>query len=75
MSIRLSGDFFVFGGLYRKVSLVVTDPVHVDMMDFGGPGLYAHASSIDAERRGRRLSGGWNNDGGHVSEDVRAPKP
>jgi beta-galactosidase len=45
----LTGDFFVFGGIYRDVSLVVTDPVHVDMMDFGGPGLYAHAGSIDAD--------------------------
>lgn len=34
----LAGDFFVFGGIYRGVSLVITDPVHVDMMDFGGPG-------------------------------------
>jgi len=44
--IPLSGDFFVFGGLYRNVSLVVTNPVHVDMLDFGGPGVYAHATNI-----------------------------
>ncbi|MEI9887677.1 MAG: glycoside hydrolase family 2 TIM barrel-domain containing protein [Rhizomicrobium sp.] len=47
--LPLAGDFFVFGGLYRNVSLVVTDPVHVDMMDFGSPGVYAHAASIDAD--------------------------
>jgi beta-galactosidase len=45
--IPLSGDFFVFGGIYRKVSLVVTDPVHVDMLDYGGPGVYAHATAIE----------------------------
>jgi beta-galactosidase len=46
--IPLSGDFFVFGGLYRNVSLIVTRPVHVDLLDFGGPGLYARALNIDA---------------------------
>jgi beta-galactosidase len=44
--IPLSGDFFVFGGIYRNVSLLITDPVHVDLMDCGGPGVYAHATSI-----------------------------
>jgi len=46
----MSGDFFMFGGLYRKVSLVATDPVHVDMLDDGGPGVYAHAKSVDANK-------------------------
>ncbi|HEY0342230.1 MAG TPA: glycoside hydrolase family 2 TIM barrel-domain containing protein, partial [Steroidobacteraceae bacterium] len=45
--IPLSGDFFVFGGIYRSVALVVTHSAHVDMMDYGGPGVYAHAVSID----------------------------
>ena len=44
--IPLSGDFFVFGGIYRNVSLIITAPVHVDRMDYGGPGVYAHATSI-----------------------------
>jgi len=41
--IPLSGDFFMFGGIYRSVKLIVTDPVHADMLDYGGPGLYARA--------------------------------
>lgn len=45
--IPLSGDFFVFGGIYRRVALIVTQPVHVDLMDFGGPGLYAMADDIE----------------------------
>jgi beta-galactosidase len=48
--IPLSGDFFVFGGIYRHVSLVLTGPVHVDMLDYGGPGVYARATSIRPER-------------------------
>jgi beta-galactosidase len=47
--VPLSGDFFVFGGIYRNVSLVVTGPVHIDMLDYGGPGVYARAASIEAE--------------------------
>src|SRR5580698_7921989 len=44
--IPLSGDFFVFGGIYRSVALVITHEAHVDLLDHGGPGVYAHAVSI-----------------------------
>jgi beta-galactosidase len=45
--IPLSGDFFIFGGIYRSVALIVTNPAHVDMLDFGGPGVYVRALKID----------------------------
>jgi beta-galactosidase len=45
--IPLSGDFFVYGGIYRNVALVVTHEAHVDLLDYGGPGVYAHAVSIE----------------------------
>jgi len=45
--IPLSGDFFVFGGIYRNVSLVITHEAHVDLLDHGGPGVYAHMESIE----------------------------
>ncbi len=48
--IPLAGDFFVSGGLYRNVSLILTGPVHVDMADFGGPGVYGRALELEAER-------------------------
>lgn len=44
--IPLSGDFFMHGGLYRRISLVKTAPLHIDMMDLGGPGVYARATTI-----------------------------
>jgi hypothetical protein len=44
----LGGDFTVFGGLYRPVSLIEADAVHFDLLDHGGPGVYAHAGAIDA---------------------------
>jgi beta-galactosidase len=42
----LSGDFFMFGGIYRSAALIVTSPVHVDMLDFGGPGVYSSALEV-----------------------------
>jgi beta-galactosidase len=65
--IPLSGDFFVFGGIYRNVSLMVTRPVHVDLLDFGGPGLYAHALDIDAAGATVQLAG-------RVANDLKNPR-
>ncbi len=45
-----AGGFFVHGGLYCPVSLVLTDPVHVDLLDDGGPGVYGTTLSADATR-------------------------
>jgi beta-galactosidase len=46
--IPISGDWPMYGGLYRSVALVLTHAVHVDMLDFGGPGVYAHTATADA---------------------------
>ena len=42
----LGGDFTVFGGLYRPVSLIEADALHFDLLDHGGPGIYARATEI-----------------------------
>ena len=42
----LGGDFTVFGGLYRPVSLIEVDALHFDLLDHGGPGIYARASNV-----------------------------
>lgn len=42
----LGGDFTIFGGLYRPVSLIETDAVHIDLYNHAGPGVYARASEI-----------------------------
>lgn len=36
----ISGDFNIYGGIYRPVYLVVANPVHVDLDDNGTSGLY-----------------------------------
>jgi beta-galactosidase len=66
--IPLSGDFFMFGGIYRNIALIVTDPVHVDMMDFGGPGVYARTMEITPSSALVEVMGRLINDG-------PAPKP
>ena len=42
----LSGDFTFFGGLYRDVSLIATDPLSAEMLDYGSPGVYLSQSSV-----------------------------
>ncbi len=44
----LGADFTFFGGIYRDVSLVLTDPLAVRMLDFAGPGVYLRQRSVDA---------------------------
>jgi beta-galactosidase len=46
--IPLAGDFFIFGGLYREVFLILTDPVHVDLLDFAGPGVYGRLTDLQS---------------------------
>ena len=61
--IPLSGDFFVFGGLYRDVSLIIVNRAHVDMLDYGGPGVYAHATSIEPQEAVVAIAARVVNDG------------
>jgi len=44
--VPISGDFFMFGGLYRPVSMIVTGGAHVDLLDFGGPGIYERTTKL-----------------------------
>ena len=45
----LSADFTFFGGLYRPVSLLVFNPVHISPMDFASSGVYITTSDVTAE--------------------------
>jgi beta-galactosidase len=62
--IPLSGDFFMFGGIYRSARLIVTHPVHIDLLDFGGPGVYERAVEIQpgaaTVRVTSRLANNWS---------------
>jgi beta-galactosidase len=41
--LLLAGDFFQHGGMYRGVSLIEANDVGIDLLDFGGPGVYVDA--------------------------------
>lgn len=45
--LPLGGDFFVHGGLYRGVSLITADEAGIDLLDYGGPGVYASTSKVE----------------------------
>jgi beta-galactosidase len=45
----VSADFTFFGGLYRAVSLVATDPVHIDLLDRAAPGVYVRQQQVTAD--------------------------
>lgn len=44
--IPLAGDFFIHGGIYRGVRLISVDDAHIDLQDYGGPGVYARATDV-----------------------------
>src|ERR1035437_1614734 len=44
----LSADFTFFGGLYRDVHLLATDPVHISPLDYGSPGIYLKTTSVSS---------------------------
>ena len=44
----LSGDFTMDGGLYRDVCLWAVDPLEVQLLDDGGPGVYLRQRELDA---------------------------
>lgn len=63
-TLPMGGDWFMYGGLYRGVSLVTTDPVHIDLGDHGGPGVYAHTVSLGNGRAQLEVAARVRNDAG-----------
>lgn len=68
----LQGDFTMFGGLHRGVRLLVTDQVHVDTLDHGGPGMYVRQSRVRGAGADLAVTARVTNDtAGAVSASVR----
>ncbi|WP_163161127.1 glycoside hydrolase family 2 TIM barrel-domain containing protein [Arthrobacter sp. Alg241-R88] len=44
----LSADFTFYGGIYRNVWLVVTEPVHLDLLDHASSGVYVETPLVTA---------------------------
>lgn len=60
--LPLSGDFTLFGGIYRSVRLITTPAVHFDMLDYGGPGVYLAQSQVTAQSANLQWTAGVAND-------------
>lgn len=68
----LSGDFTLFGGITRGVSLIATDPLQIRMLDYGGPGVYVDQRELtDTTARVEVSTQLWNNYGDARSAEVR----
>jgi beta-galactosidase len=66
-TLPMGGDWFMFGGLYRKVSLITADPVHIDLADQGGPGVYARTVTIKQGAAALEVAAKVRNDGGSAA--------
>lgn len=62
------GDFSKMGGLYREASLVVTEAVHIDLMDYGASGVYITPKNITEETADVDICVKLANDGKETSE-------
>ena len=43
----LMADFTFYGGIYRDVNLIITDPIHFDLMDNGSKGVYISQNEVN----------------------------
>lgn len=47
--ITNQGDFTKMGGIYRGVSLIAVDKLHIDLMDYGSSGVYVTPKNITSD--------------------------
>lgn len=45
----LLGDFNMYGGIYRDVDLIVAEPEHISLEDYGSEGVYLHQTKVTRE--------------------------
>jgi len=43
-------DFTFYGGIYRDVNLIITNPVHFDLLDYGSNGVYIVQEEVTDEK-------------------------
>ena len=59
----LSVGYALYGGIYRDVWLVATDPVHITLADHGGPGVYVSTPAVTRDSGTVVVRGAVTNDG------------
>ncbi len=68
MIAPLSVGYALYGGIYRDVWLVATDPVHVTMADHGSSGVYVTTPQVSRASGTVRVRGAIANDGGSTKQ-------
>ncbi len=58
----IGGDLGHFGGIYRDVKLIVTHPVHFDMMHYASPGVFVHTPEVSAQSADVKIRGRFFNE-------------
>ena len=49
LKLFLVGDFNNYGGIYRPVKLIITDPVCITPVDYASPGIYLKQGNVSRE--------------------------
>ena len=64
----LSGDFTIFGGIYRDVWLIATDEVHISTTDHASSGVYVSTPQASREKADVQVRYSVDNDGSRDAE-------
>ncbi|KQQ05790.1 MULTISPECIES: glycoside hydrolase family 2 [unclassified Rathayibacter] len=64
----LTADFTFYGGLYRNVWLVITEDVHLDMLDSGSSGVFVSTPSVSAASATVAVKARLVNEGGSTKK-------
>jgi beta-galactosidase len=59
-----SADFNLYGGIYRDVWLIATEPVHVSLTDHASSGVYVETPTVSNESASVRVRGHLSNQSG-----------
>ena len=43
-------DFTFYGGIYRDVNIIIANPIHFDLMDYGSSGVYIVQDDVSQEK-------------------------
>ncbi|MFT4145491.1 MAG: glycoside hydrolase family 2 TIM barrel-domain containing protein [Mobilitalea sp.] len=60
--IDWEGDFTKFGGIYRDVSILAVDKIHIDLMDYGSDGIYVSTDNVSSKSADTNIKVNITND-------------
>ncbi len=66
----ISADFTMEGGLYRRASLMLTNPVHISLTDYASPGIFITQKKVTDKFADLRLTTILSNDSRSAADVV-----